>query len=99
MSFIASNIHAIQWYGGEGSVEYRDDRGFVTHNVVINSLEMFEPTVVAWQQAKLAFEQARIDAIEQALLAKKQMELDELEQKSEPDESDVAISAPDNATE
>jgi hypothetical protein len=52
LSSVESTIHAVQWYGTEGEVEHKDDRGRATHNDVINSLDPFQPALDAWAAKK-----------------------------------------------
>ena len=56
LSFINSDIHAVQWYGDEGEVEYKDERGRATHNEIIISLEPFQAALDAWAVKKAEVE-------------------------------------------
>lgn len=57
LSFIDQSIHAIQWYGEGGEIEYKDERGRMIANVEINSIEQFQPALDLWQAAKTAAQQ------------------------------------------
>jgi hypothetical protein len=57
LSFIASEIHAIQWYGDEGELERKDNRGRMIANETITSIEQFQPALDSWQAAKTAAQQ------------------------------------------
>jgi hypothetical protein len=54
LSFMASDIHALQWYETEGELEIEDARGRVIENRPIDSLEPYQPALDAWQVAKNA---------------------------------------------
>ena len=54
LSFMASDIHALQWYETEGELESEDARGRVIENRPIDSLEPYQPALDAWQAAKNA---------------------------------------------
>jgi hypothetical protein len=56
LSFMASDIHALQWYETEGELEIQDARGRVVENRPIDSLEPYQPALDAWQAAKDAAE-------------------------------------------
>jgi hypothetical protein len=58
LSFMASDIHALQWYETEGELEVKDARGRVVENRSIDSLEPYQPALDAWQVAKDAAEAA-----------------------------------------
>jgi hypothetical protein len=52
LSFMDSNIHALQWYGTEGELEIKDARGRIVENQEIDSLAPYQPALDAWQTAK-----------------------------------------------
>ena len=58
LSFIASEIHAVQWYDTEGEIERKDSRGRMIANDVITSIEQFQPALDAWAVAKQVAEAA-----------------------------------------
>ena len=64
-SYIPSNVHAVQWDGSAGEVEYRDG----SPNVGITSLGVYEPAVTHHENERLRL--AAIEAAEQAQLADK----------------------------
>lgn len=47
LSDLDSDIHAVQWYGSEGQVEYRDDRP----NLLITDMSKFQKFVGRWNAA------------------------------------------------
>ena len=59
-------IHAVQWYGEYGEVEYKPrlEGGAIvkTANLLITDLTPFQFAVNAWNAAKLADEQAQATA-------------------------------------
>jgi hypothetical protein len=57
LSFMDSDIHALQWYETEGELEIEDARGRVIENRPIDSLEPYQPALDAWQAAKDEAEQ------------------------------------------
>lgn len=54
LSFMDSDIHALQWYNTEGEIERKDSRGRITTNEVINDLTPFQPAIDAWEVANAA---------------------------------------------
>ena len=56
LTFMDSDIHALQWYETEGELEIQDARGRVIENRPIDSLEPYQPALDAWQAAKDAAE-------------------------------------------
>lgn len=53
LSFVDSNIHAIQWYGTHGEIEYKDPvTGKMTSNEEITSFDQFQQAITAWQAEK-----------------------------------------------
>jgi hypothetical protein len=63
LSFMAADIHALQWYETEGELEIQDARGRVIENRPIDSLEPYQPALDAWQAAKDAAEAAAEAAV------------------------------------
>ena len=50
---LSENIHAVQWYGQVGEVEYAVDAlGVKPPNVAIDSLTPFQPAIDAWAAAR-----------------------------------------------
>lgn len=65
-SQLAEDIHAVQWYGDHGEVEYKDPAtGKMTHNEEITSISEFQFAVNAWNAAKAAEEAANAEASEE----------------------------------
>lgn len=63
LSFMAPDVHAVQWYDADGEVEYKDARGRAAHNEEITDLTPYQPALDAWQAAKdaqIAASQAQI---------------------------------------
>ena len=56
LSFMDSDIHALQWYETEGELEVQDASGRVVENRPIESLDPYQPALDAWQAAKDAAE-------------------------------------------
>lgn len=54
LSFIDSNVHAIQWYDTFGEVEISDEYGRIIENQQITSLEPYQLALDRWQEAKHA---------------------------------------------
>ena len=54
LSFIPSNVHALQWYDTEGELELVDNRGRIVANEEITDLAPYQPALDAWQAAKEA---------------------------------------------
>lgn len=52
LSFLDSDIHALQWYGNDGEIEYKDNKGRIVKNEIITSLINQEQIVSAWQSSK-----------------------------------------------
>jgi len=67
LSFMASDIHALQWYETDGELEIKDARGRVVENCPIDSLEPYQPALYAWQVAKDAAEAAEQAPTEEQL--------------------------------
>lgn len=65
-SQLADNIHAVQWYGESGEIEYKDPAtGKMTHNEDIVSIDAFQFAVDAWNAAKAAEEAAESEEPEE----------------------------------
>lgn len=64
LSFMDSDIHAVQWYETEGEIERRDNRGRMVNNEHITSIEQFQPALDLWLAAK---QRAQEDLQAQAL--------------------------------
>lgn len=55
LSFIPSEVHALQWYETFGEIEYKDERGCMVRNEEISSLDQFQyfdQAYQLWQEAK-----------------------------------------------
>lgn len=52
LSFMDSNIHALQWHETEGEIERKDNRGRIVSNEEITDLTPYQPALDAWQVAK-----------------------------------------------
>ena len=57
LSFMAADIHAVQWYETEGEIERKDGRGRMVANEPITSIEQFQQVLGVWQAAKTAAQQ------------------------------------------
>lgn len=52
LSSIPDNIHAVQWYGEFGSIEYKpDSHGDRLPNKEISSMDEFKEVIAAWEKA------------------------------------------------
>ena len=57
LSSIPANVHAIQWYGEVGQVEYKDPvTGLMTGHEDIGSLEAYQDAIDAWGEAKAQYD-------------------------------------------
>lgn len=56
LSFMSTDIHALQWYGAEGELEIQNDRNQITENRKIDSLTPYQQAIDAWQLKKIASE-------------------------------------------
>lgn len=72
-SALDPTIHAVQWYGESGEIEYKDPTtGSMTGNEEITDISPFQFAVDAWQaaydaeQAEIAAAQAAYEASQQA---------------------------------
>lgn len=55
LSFMDKNIHAVQWYGAEGEIEWKDPHPFkllITGNERITSMDEFQSALDLWRDAK-----------------------------------------------
>lgn len=52
LSFMGSDIHALQWHDTEGEIERKDIRGRIVANESITDLTPYQPALDAWQVAK-----------------------------------------------
>jgi hypothetical protein len=55
LSFIPNEVHALQWYGDVGEIEYKDTLGRATHSENITSINQFiyfPQCYELWKQAK-----------------------------------------------
>lgn len=52
LSFMDEDISALQWYGTEGEIERKDERGRIVLNEPINDFSPYQPALDAWQAAK-----------------------------------------------
>lgn len=50
LSFLSANTHAIQWYGTEGEIELKDDKGKIIENKKITSIDEFKNVIDVWQK-------------------------------------------------
>lgn len=65
-SQLPEDVHAVQWYGSAGEVEYKDPAtGSITANTEITDISPFQFAIDAWNTAK-AEEDAEIAAAEAA---------------------------------
>jgi hypothetical protein len=51
LSFIPSNVHAVQWYGDHGEIEIEDEYGRMVANQPIHSIDQFQAAIDAWEAA------------------------------------------------
>jgi hypothetical protein len=64
LSVMPSDVHAIQWYGTDGEVEYQDNRGRATHNEIITDLTLCQPALDVWSAAKAALNASELPVTE-----------------------------------
>ena len=57
LSFLGASVHAIQWYGTDGEIEYKDARGRATENVPFSDFTQFQRVVDVWRLAKIKAQQ------------------------------------------
>jgi len=60
LSFIPSDVHALQWYDTDGDLERKDNRGRIITNEEITDLTPYQPALDEWQAAKEAAELAAV---------------------------------------
>lgn len=49
LSFMPSNVHAVQWYGSSGELELKDlETGKIVSNLAIDSLEPYQQAIDSW---------------------------------------------------
>lgn len=58
LSFLDTSIHAIQWYGTEGEIERKNNRGNMIANEAITSFAPFNSVIDLWQAKKDEAQQA-----------------------------------------
>lgn len=61
LSFMDATINAIQWYGEDGEIERKDERGKMIANEPITDISPYQPAFDAWSEAKQKH-QKEIDA-------------------------------------
>ena len=61
LSFMDSTIHAVQWYGDDGEVERKDERGRAIENESISEIKTFQNAIDKWQEEKLRQEAAEAE--------------------------------------
>jgi hypothetical protein len=61
LSFMPSNIHAVQWYDSFGEVEIKNELGKIIQNVPITSIEEYQQAIDAWEAGKVAIEQEQAE--------------------------------------
>lgn len=72
LSTLDPSIHAVQWFGDEGEVEVKDERGRMVENRQITSFDEFTFVIPLWEQAKAKDEK---DKAEFAALVKSHEDL------------------------
>lgn len=77
LSFIPSGVHALQWYGAHGALEYTDELGVAVETVDLTTLDGYALAIERWQQRKeeveaekTAKEEAEARALAEAEAAK-----------------------------
>lgn len=58
LSFVSSNVHAVQWYESYGEVEIKNEYGKIIENLSITSIEPYQQAIDTWQTAKTSIELA-----------------------------------------
>jgi len=51
LSFINTNVNAVQWYETDGDVETKNERGQIVENLPLSSLDEYEPALEKWREA------------------------------------------------
>jgi hypothetical protein len=64
LSFMDTNIHALQWYGSDGEIERKDERGRIVSNEEVTDITPYQTALDSWQAAKEIAEQEAIAIIE-----------------------------------
>ena len=54
LSFMDPSIHAIQWYGTDGELERKDNRGKIIANEAVFDISPYQAAVDAWNAKKEA---------------------------------------------
>ena len=90
LSFINTNVHAIQWYGDNGVIEIKDNPyGRIISNENIYDITQFQQAIDSWNNAKTIYEQQLVvKAAEEARIAE-QVKAAELLRSSTQDESSL----------
>lgn len=57
LSFIDTNVHALQWYDTYGELEIKDQYGKIIENISINSITPYQQAIDTWESAKLLIDQ------------------------------------------
>ena len=60
LSFMDTNIHALQWYGSDGEIERKDERGRIVSNEKVTDITLYQIALDSWQAAKEIAEQEEI---------------------------------------
>ncbi len=55
LSFMDPSIHAIQWYGTDGELERKDNRGKIIANEAVFDISPYQAAVDAWNAKKEMF--------------------------------------------
>ncbi len=58
LSFMDTDIHALQWYNTDGEIERCDSRGRIVANEEITNLSPYQSALDAWQVANNAADAA-----------------------------------------
>ena len=71
LSQLDPTIHAVQWYGEYGEVEYKTffENGVIVRaaNTIITDITPYQFAVDAWAEAKTAHEEAMVQAAQAAI--------------------------------
>jgi hypothetical protein len=52
LSFMATDIHAVQWYGTDGELERKDNRGKIVANEIFTDISPYQAAIDAWNTKK-----------------------------------------------
>lgn len=55
LTWMDPNIHAVQWFGTEGEIEWKEPHPYkilIVQNEPIYSLDAFQPAIDAWNAAR-----------------------------------------------